>query len=122
MTSFKFPLKILLPLQKRLKQEEKKLVKRKKDLIAEDPFSDQERVNDNAAIDREAAEESGHDRITVLKLEVDKAMVRIRKTLTRIKLGKFGKCESCKKMINTDRLAIDPTVTECIVCMKNKQK
>ena len=68
MSKIKFPLKVLLPLKNRLKNEEVKLKRRKKDLEAEDPFTDTDRVNDNAAIDTEAAEESGHERIAALKL------------------------------------------------------
>lgn len=120
MSRIKFPLKVLLPLKNRLKNEEKKLNKRKKDLEAEDPFTDTDRVNDNAAIDKEAAEEVGHERITALKLEIDKTLIRIRKTLTRIKVGKYGLCVKCKKMINTDRLAIDATATHCIKCANKK--
>jgi len=120
MSRIKFPLKVLLPLKNRLKNEEKKLKKRKKDLGAEDPFADTDRVNDNAAVDAEAAEEVGHDRITALKLEIDKTLIRIRKTLTRIKVGKYGMCEKCKKLINTDRLAIDATAIHCIKCANKK--
>lgn len=109
---------MLNPLKDYLKKEEKKLKKQKSELVKEDPFNDQDRVNDNAAIDAEAAEEFGHDRVSALKLEIDKTLIRIRKTLTRIKLGRFGICESCQKMIDTDRLAIDPTATQCIDCAK----
>lgn len=120
MSRIKFPLPVLKPVSTFLKKEEEKLKKRKMDLEKEDPFSDQERLNDNAAIDTEAAEENGHDRISVLKTEVDKTLIRIRKTLTKIKLGKFGLCDSCGKLIDTDRLAVDPTVTECITCAQKK--
>jgi len=122
MMKIKFPLKVLLPVRKHLKAEEKKLKKRKKALELEDPFADEDRVNDNAAIDTDAAEEVGHDRVTALKQEVDKALIRIRKALTKIKLGKYGLCESCQQLIDTDRLAIDPTVSECIKCAKKKTK
>ena len=118
MTAVKFPLKVLKPVQKYLKAEQAKLKKRKEALELEDPFNDEDRVNDNAAIDTDAAEESGHDRVAALKLEVDKTLIRIRKTLTKIKLGRFGTCEKCKKMIDTDRLAIDPTASLCIKCAK----
>lgn len=120
MSRIKFPLQILNPLRKYLQKEELKLKKRRVELEKEDPFSDQDRVNDNAAVDAEAAEEFGHDRVSALKLEVDKTLIRIRKTLTRIKLGRFGICEECRKMIDTDRLAIDPTITNCIDCAKKK--
>lgn len=116
MSRIKFPIKILKPLAKRLQTEAAKLSHRQKTLDKEDPFKDTERVNDNAAIDTEAAEEFGHDRVQALKQEVDKTLIRIRKTLTRIKIGKFGLCEKCGQLIDTDRLAIDPTANFCIKC------
>ena len=118
MSRIKFPLQVLNPLKNYLQKEERKLKKRKTELEKEYPFIDQDRVNDNAAVDAEAAEEFGHDRVSALKLEIDKTLIRIRKTLTRIKLGRFGICEECKQMIDTDRLAIDPTATLCIDCAK----
>lgn len=118
MTRIKFPLQVLNPVKKYLQREEIKLKHRKKELEKEDPFVNSDRINDNAAIDAEAAEESGHDRVSALKLEIDKTLIRIRKSLTRIKLGRFGICEKCKQMIDTDRLAIDPTATQCIDCAK----
>ncbi len=121
MSKIKFPLPVLKPVSKYLKDEEKKLKQRKKALETEDPFKDTDRVNDNAAADTEAAEEAGHDRVSALKLEVDKTLIRIRKTLTKIKLGKFGLCETCHQMIDTDRLAVDPTATHCINCAQKKQ-
>lgn len=122
MSRIKFPIRILKPVADHLKEEQKKLTKRKASLEKEDPFNDVDRVNDNAAVDTEAAEESGHDRISALKLEVDKALVRIKKTLTRIKIGRFGLCEKCGKLIDTDRLAIDPTAGHCIKCANGTSK
>lgn len=120
MSSIKFPLKVLKPIKDHLENKEKKLKKRIKSLSAEDPYVDEDRVNDNAASDTDAAEESGHERITALKMEINKGLVRIRKALTKIKLGKYGTCESCGKLIDTDRLAVDLTVSECIECVNKK--
>lgn len=118
----KFPPKLLKPLELFLKQKEKKLVAQKKELEKEDPYADTTRLIDNAAIDAEAAEEFGHERISALKKEIDKALIEIRKTLTRIRIGKYGSCEICGHMIDTDRLAIKPTATLCITCEKRKSK
>jgi len=116
----KFPRNLLKPVENFLKQKEKKLLSQKKELEKEDPFSNVDRVNDNAAVDAEAAEESGHERVSALKGEIDKALIEIRKTLTRIRIGKYGICENCGKMIDTDRLAIKPTANSCIKCQIKK--
>lgn len=120
MSSIKLPLKVLKPVSEYLKSEEVKLEKRKKDLDSEDPYKDTERVNDNAAVDTDAAEENGHERVAALKLEIDKGLIFIRKALTKIKLGKYGLCDNCGKLIDTDRLAINPTASLCIKCAKLK--
>jgi len=117
----KLPTHVLKPIQDYLESKRKKLEKRKKDLDKEDPFNDTFRLIDNAAIDTEAAEEEGHERVWALKKEIDKTLIRIKKTLTRIKLGKYGICAQCKKMIDTDRLAIDPTAELCVDCSKLKK-
>lgn len=114
----RFPAKVLQPVWRYLKREEKKLVKRKKEMEKEDPFTQPERANDNAALDQEAAEQFGHARVSALVNEINKNLIRVRKSLTRIKIGKYGLCRNCKKMINTERLAVDPTAERCLECEK----
>jgi len=118
----KFPAKVLQPLKDYLTKREEELKKRKRNLSKEDPFLDTDRLNDNAASDTDAAEGAGHERISALKKEITKNLIRVRKTLTRIKVGKYGICTACKKMIDTDRLAIDPTVELCMRCQRKKSK
>lgn len=118
----KFPLNVLRPIQDYLKKEEKKLNKRKKELEKEDPYKNTDRLMDNAAVDTDAAEGTGHERISVLKREIDLNLIRIKKALTRIKLGKYGLCVKCGKMINTERLAINPSSTLCIECAEKEEK
>jgi DnaK suppressor protein len=118
MVKIKIPLKFLKPVKEHLSQEEKKLVKRKQELVKEDPYENQDRVNDNAAVDTDAAEEAGHERVAALKHEIDRALIAVRKTLTKIKIGRYGLCERCHKLIDTDRLAVNPTATHCMECAK----
>ena len=116
-----FPAKILEPVRSFLSREEKRLKKRKKELVKEDPFSDVRRVSDNAAPDSEAAELAGHERISALQQELDRKLIQIRKALTRIKIGKYGLCERCAQMIDTDRLMVMPEATLCVECEKKKE-
>lgn len=115
----KFPSKILKPVWHYLKQEEKKLIRSKKDLEKEDPFADVSRVDDNAP-DVDAAEQFGHARVSALITEINKNLIRVRKALARIKIGHYGICKRCGKMIDTDRLAVDPTVEYCLECEKKR--
>lgn len=113
-----FPAKLLAPLREYLQHEQMKLMKSRSELKREDPFSDSLRVDDNADIGKEAAEQFGHQRSEALRLEVDKILINIRKTLTKIKIGKYGSCEKCSKLIDTDRLAINPTAELCMDCQR----
>jgi len=117
-----FPSNLLEPVKQFLHLEEKKLTQRKMDLEEQDPFKDPKRLLDNASSDADASEQFSHATVEGLKREVDRKLIQIRKALTRIKLGKYGICEKCGKMIDTDRLMICPEVTVCVNCEKKKEE
>lgn len=118
----KFPANIIEPVASMLRERLAVLEKRKKEITKEDPFKDVERVNDNAAPDIEADEQYGHARTSAIRSEIGRAMIQIRKALTRIKVGKYGICEVCGQMIDTDRLMIYPEATLCTKDSKKKEK
>lgn len=115
----RFPASVLVPLKEYLLHQQQKLLKRKDELQKEDPFRDVARVDDNADIGQEANEQWGHQRVEALRAEIDKMLINIRKALTKIKIGSYGICERCGQMIDTDRLAVNPTATLCITCQKD---
>lgn len=122
MNPIKFPAKVLQPIKSFLSKEERRLRKRRAELAKQDPFEDIRRVSDNAATDSDAAEQVGHERAEALKREVERKLIQIKKALTRIKIGQYGICEKCGKMIDTDRLVVMPEATVCIACEKKKEK
>jgi DnaK suppressor protein len=116
-----FPAVVLAPLVRFLRLEEKKLKNSKKELKKADPFIVGNRDADNS-VDSDVAENVEHDRSSAMRRQVTRSIIAIKKTLTRIKLGKFGICAGCGKMIDTDRLAIKPTAEYCIDCETKKEK
>ncbi len=42
--------------------------------------------------------------------------------MAMVKIGKYGVCEKCGKMIDTERLMIMPETTICVSCEKKKEK
>jgi DnaK suppressor protein len=98
------------------------LEKRQKEFSEEDPFNDKDRLIDNASIDTDAAERVGHMKVSAVKQSMDRSIVQVRKALTMIKIGHYGMCENCGKMIDTDRLIIMPESTICVECEKKKEK
>src|SRR3989344_7093572 len=106
--TIKFPKSVLAPVGKFLKGQLSTLERRKKNIEESDPFSDEARVTSNAALDTEAEEQFGHSMSSALKEQIDRRIIQTRKALTRIKLGKYGICENCGKMIDTDRFMVYP--------------
>jgi RNA polymerase-binding transcription factor DksA len=117
-----FPASVLTPVAHFLTARLHILEKRKKEIAKEDPFADSSRVDDNAAPDIEADEQFGHARTSALKTEIGKSIIGVRKALTRIKIGKYGICEECGQMIDTDRLIIYPEATLCARDAKKREK
>ena len=118
----KFPAKLLAPVGQFLQGKLKLLERRKKDIEEEDPFTDVSRVNDNASPDTDAAEQFGHARSSAIKKELEKKIIQTRKALTRVRIGKYGICEDCGEMIDTDRLTIYPEATLCAKCQVKREK
>ncbi len=112
----KYPADLLKKIKLHLQSEQKKLKSRLVVLNQEDPFSDPERVNDNAASDTEAKEETDHERIEALKEDTSAHLTLIGEALDRVSDGSYGFCKKCTKMIDTDRLAAYPTAVYCIDC------
>lgn len=119
---FKFPSGVLTKIKKYLLFRKKETEKKIETLKKEDPFNDPERLVDNAAVDTEVKEQIGHERIEVLKREMEKTLAAIKKTLAKVGIGKYGFCEYCGKMIDTARLSIYPLADRCAKCEKNKNK
>lgn len=117
-----FPAKVVEPIVHFLRREERRLVKRKKEITKADPFEDVRRLSDSAAADADAAEQVGHERAKAMRDQVDRKLIQVRKALTRIKIGKYAICEKCGQMIDTDRLMVMPETTVCIKCEKKKEK
>ena len=118
--TLKFPVNLLIPIQSFLKSELVKLKKTRKGIKRADPFKDENRAGENS-LEEDVDEQLGHFDAEVKANFVSKQIVQLRKALTRIKIGKYGMCEKCGKMIDTDRLAIRPETTVCINCQKESE-
>ncbi|HJX46025.1 MAG TPA: TraR/DksA C4-type zinc finger protein [Patescibacteria group bacterium] len=117
-----FPASLLIPIGKFLHNRLKSLERRKKTIDKEDPFKDTARLDENASPDSDAAEQFGHASTSAIRSQVDKRIIETRKALSRIKIGKYGICEDCGKMIDTDRLIVYPEATFCAKCKAKREK
>jgi DnaK suppressor protein len=103
-----------------LETELLKLKRTKKNLKESDPFTDENRTLENS-VEEDLDEQIGHFDNEIKARFLNKRIVQLRKALTRIKIGKYGMCESCGRMIDTERLAINPEATTCVKCEKEKE-
>jgi len=94
----------------------------KKEIEKEDPFRDTARLIDNASPDSDAYEQFGHARTTAIKEQLDRRIIQTKKALARIKIGKYGICEDCGRMIDTDRLMVYPEATLCAKDQAKREK
>lgn len=119
-----FPNEVLEDLRHHLEEEKTRIEARIAELSLQDPYADPDRLIDNAATDLEATEESNHDRVAAVIAQLTRQKEDIDAALVRIGNGTYGFCTNCKKMIDTDRLAIYPTAQLCLACesMKKKKK
>lgn len=117
-----FPAKLVSPIGVFLQQRLKVLEKRRKDISDEDPFKDTTRIVDNASPDTDAAEQFGHARTSAIKEQLDRRIIQTKKALARIKIGKYGICEDCGQMIDTDRLMVYPDATLCANDQAKREK
>lgn len=120
--NLKFPKSLLAPVGSFLKQKLSALRLNRKKIASEDPFNDVTRDLNSAAMDTEAEEKFEHARIAAIKSELNQKAKQIKLALDRVNKGKYGICETCNKMIDTDRLAIYPEATKCIKCEKKLEK
>ena len=116
------PANLLAPIGRFLQGKLKKLEKTKKVIEKEDPFKDTSRVYDNASPDTDAAEQFGHARTSAIKEQLERKVVQTKKALKRIKIGKYGHCEDCDNIIDTDRLMVYPEATLCAKCQAKREK
>lgn len=113
---------ILAKINTSLHEELVRIDARISELVLQDPFSDPERTNDNAASDHEASEESNHDRVAALVEELKEKKAEIQQSLTRVADGEYGKCIVCARPIEIERLSVLPTATMCLRCEQQRDR
>lgn len=118
--SLNLPTRLLLPIKEFLEKQLIVFKRQKKQLKKDDPFFSDGRTSDNS-LEEDLDEQIGHFDNEVQVKFLSKQIAQLRTALTRIKIGKYGICEKCGKMIDTDRLAIKPDATTCIKCSRESE-
>ena len=116
----KLPLRLLTPIKRFLEEELLRLKRTERKLKQADPFNDTSRTSENS-LESDVDEQIGHFDTEIKVKFLRRQIIQLRKALTRMKIGKYGICDNCGKMIDTDRLAINPQATTCVKCKKESE-
>lgn len=120
--ALRFPASVLAPVGIFLRARLSALRRRKKEIEEEDPFKNTDRIIDNASPDTEAAEQFGHARTSAIRQTLQRNIIQTKKALTMIKIGRYGICEDCGQIIDTDRLMVYPETTLCAKDAARREK
>lgn len=115
-----FPSRLTKKISEFLEKKLLDLKRKEKKLKANDPFFEEGRADSNS-VEEDVDEQIGHFETEIKVSFVKKEIIEIRKALSRLKIGKYGICIKCGKMIDTDRLAIKPEATLCMSCEKDEE-
>ena len=112
----------MLEQKKRLEVERRKNLNQIESLKKDDPFADPDHASDNAAVDTDVREQSGHDTIEAEIKDMQKRVEEIDNALKKINKKQYGYCERCKKAVLEARLKLIPEASFCIDCEKRLRK
>lgn len=109
-------------LKHQLLEKKAQLHKQLESLSSQDPFENDERLSDTAAVDSEARSEENHDRVSSLLSETRESIAEIEIVLDKIEKGTYGTCSNCGQPIGDSRLDVFPMAEYCLSCEKKLEK
>jgi len=112
----------VLEQKKRLEEERRKDLDQIEVLKKDDPFADPDHASDNAAVDTDVREQTGHDTIEAQIKDMLKRVEAIDNALKKINKDQYGYCQRCRKQIPQARLELIPEASFCIDCEKHLRK
>ncbi len=112
----------LKAIKNKLLVEEQNIQNRIIELKKDDPFSDPDYSNDNAAVDSDVREQEAHQRIEAEMNELEDRLTDFRNALKRIEKGRYGYCKRCNKEIPEKRLELIPETIYCVSCESQLKK
>ena len=118
----RFSKHFVLEQKKRLEEERRKDLDQIEVLKKDDPFADPDHSSDNAAVDTDVREQTGHDTIEAQINDMSKRVEAIDNALRKINKNQYGYCQRCRKQIPQARLELIPEASFCIDCEKHLRK
>lgn len=115
------PGKSINAIKRLLLKRQKEVEKQIKEVDKDDPATEPA-LAETSEPGTESWMADAHIRAIALKDQLVRAAQGVKKALTKIKKKTYGKCESCKKVIEPARLKAMPTATLCLSCSKKNSK
>lgn len=116
------PKNLISSFKKRLISKDRRLEEQQKSLISEDPYLQPGRDTDNSETLDDVMEDTGKA-ITDARLGMLSSLsIQVKKALTAMNIGNYGKCEVCGKPIDKARLEVYPEATTCIECATDRSQ
>jgi RNA polymerase-binding transcription factor DksA len=109
-------------IKNKLLAEEENIKKRMIELKKDDPFSDPDYSNDNAAVDSDVREQEAHQRIEAEIETLKERAADVTNALKRMEKGRYGYCKRCNKEIPQKRLELIPETIYCVQCESELKK
>ncbi|RJP46539.1 MAG: hypothetical protein C4584_01515 [Armatimonadetes bacterium] len=109
-------------IKKSLSRTQKDVKKQLQSIEENDPVTEASLVAESPESGTESWLADAHSRISSLKTDLLQLSSRIKISLANLRKGTYGKCESCGKMIEPDRLEAMPTASLCLSCSGNPKK
>lgn len=92
----------------RLLADKKKSLEEIEQLKKDDPFSDPDHANDNAAVDNDVRDQDWHQNLEAQINDLEKRIQDIDIALQKIEKGTYGICEKTNRPIPQSRLELVP--------------
>ena len=116
-----FPIKTLNSIKQALLKQQRKVEENIKDIEKDDPAKE-EGLPEASEPGTDSYIADIHTKTVVIEEQLKNVRDNIKKALSKISKGSYGKCEKCGKKIEVSRLLIMPTAQYCISDSKKLSK
>lgn len=116
------PQKTISKIKKYLIDQQKRLTSEIKSIEADDPVMAPELLAESPESGTESWASDVHHRAVAVKNDLLGLSKKITHSLLSLRKGTYGKCESCGKQIEIQRLEAMPTATVCLACSRKSPK
>lgn len=116
-----FPIKTLNTIKRILYRQQKDIEKNIQEFEEEDPVK-APALTESSEPGTDSAIADTHTKTLVLERLLNQASQGIKKALSKIRNGSYGKCENCGKRIELSRLLAMPTASHCVSCSQKLSK